>query len=193
MREIRVWSLCWEDPLENEMATHSTLAWRIPWTEEPGGLQPREWQRIAHNWATDTAGSPEAYPWGLRPVDLRFMGQSFPVWPGGGGWGVGGGGFADWDQDSDSEVRARLSWAERVLLRLPWLPATRLSASGMKTPTSNSESSGAVSLHIFTRKETLFGMIYQHIINRDIQNRLQGTTETYSFRSYKNKLLPMSP
>ena len=33
--------LGWEDPLEKEMATHSsTLAWRIPWTEEPGGLQP---------------------------------------------------------------------------------------------------------------------------------------------------------
>ena len=40
MREPRVRSLGWEDPLEKEMATHSsTLAWRIPWTEEPGGLQ----------------------------------------------------------------------------------------------------------------------------------------------------------
>ena len=40
MREIWVQSLGWEDPLEKEMATHSSiLAWRIPWTEEPGGLQ----------------------------------------------------------------------------------------------------------------------------------------------------------
>ena len=40
MREPRVRSLGWEDPLEKEMATHSsTLAWRIPWTEEPAGLQ----------------------------------------------------------------------------------------------------------------------------------------------------------
>ena len=40
MREIRVRSLGWEDPLEKEMATHSsTLAWKIPWTEEPGRLQ----------------------------------------------------------------------------------------------------------------------------------------------------------
>ena len=40
MQETRVRSLGWEDPLEKEMATHSsTLAWRIPWTEEPGGLQ----------------------------------------------------------------------------------------------------------------------------------------------------------
>ena len=40
MQETRVWSLGREDPLEKEMVTHaSTLAWRIPWTEEPGGLQ----------------------------------------------------------------------------------------------------------------------------------------------------------
>ena len=39
-QEIRVRSLGWEDPLEEEMATHSSiLAWRIPWTEEPAGLQ----------------------------------------------------------------------------------------------------------------------------------------------------------
>ena len=40
MRETRVQSLAWEDPLEKEMATHSSiLAWEIPCTEEPGGLQ----------------------------------------------------------------------------------------------------------------------------------------------------------
>ena len=40
MRETRVRSLGWEDPLEKEMAIHSrTVAWKIPWTEEPGGLQ----------------------------------------------------------------------------------------------------------------------------------------------------------
>ena len=39
MQEIRVCSLGWEDPLEEEMTTHSRyLAWEIPWTEEPGGL-----------------------------------------------------------------------------------------------------------------------------------------------------------
>ena len=39
MQEIQVQSLGWQDPLEKEMATHSSiLAWRIPWTEEPGGL-----------------------------------------------------------------------------------------------------------------------------------------------------------
>ena len=39
MQKTRVQSLGWEDPLEKEIATHSSiLAWRIPWTEEPGGL-----------------------------------------------------------------------------------------------------------------------------------------------------------
>ena len=55
MQETQVWSLGWEDPLEKGMATHcSILAWRIPWTEEPGGLQSMGWQRIQHNWATNT-------------------------------------------------------------------------------------------------------------------------------------------
>ena len=53
MRETRVRSLGWEDPLEKEMATQSTtLAWRIPWTEEPGGLQSTGSQRVGHNWET---------------------------------------------------------------------------------------------------------------------------------------------
>ena len=43
--ETQVWSVGWEDPLEKGMATHSSvLAWRIPWTEEPGGLQSIESQ-----------------------------------------------------------------------------------------------------------------------------------------------------
>ena len=50
MRETRVKSLGWEDPLEKEMATHSsTLAWKIPWTEEPGRLQSIGWQRVGHD------------------------------------------------------------------------------------------------------------------------------------------------
>ena len=53
--ETWVWSLGWEDPLEEEMATHSTiLAWQIPGTEETGGLQSMESQRIEHNWVTNT-------------------------------------------------------------------------------------------------------------------------------------------
>ena len=53
MWETWVRSLGWEDPLEEEMATHfSTLAWRIPWTEEPGGLQSTGSQRVGRDWTT---------------------------------------------------------------------------------------------------------------------------------------------
>ena len=50
VQETWVPSLGGEDPLEKEMATHSsTLAWRIPWTEEPGGLQSMGSQRVGHD------------------------------------------------------------------------------------------------------------------------------------------------
>ena len=50
MQETRVRSLGLEDPLEKEMATHSSiLAWRIPWSEEPGGLQSTGSQRVGHD------------------------------------------------------------------------------------------------------------------------------------------------
>ena len=55
MQETRVRSLGQEDPLEKGMATHSSiLAWRIPWTEEAGGLQSMGSQRVGHNWAINT-------------------------------------------------------------------------------------------------------------------------------------------
>ena len=50
VQETQVRSLDLEDPLEKGMATHSSiLAWRIPWTEEPGGLQSRGLQRVRHD------------------------------------------------------------------------------------------------------------------------------------------------
>ena len=50
MQETQVQSLDWEDSLEKEMATHSSiLAWRIPWTEEAGRLPSRGSQRVKHN------------------------------------------------------------------------------------------------------------------------------------------------
>ena len=53
MQETWVRSLGREDPLEKEMATRSSiLAWRIPWTEEPGGLQSTGSQSVGHDWAT---------------------------------------------------------------------------------------------------------------------------------------------
>ena len=50
VQETWVRSLGWEDPLEKEMATHSSiLAWKISWTEEPGGLQSMGSQRVGHD------------------------------------------------------------------------------------------------------------------------------------------------
>ena len=55
MWETWVQSLGWKDPLEEGMAEHSSvLAWRIPWTEEPGRLWSRELQRVGHDGATNT-------------------------------------------------------------------------------------------------------------------------------------------
>ena len=60
MQETRVQSLGWEDPLEKEMAIHSsTIAWKIPWTEDPGRLQSMGSQRVRHDWATSRSCSLE--------------------------------------------------------------------------------------------------------------------------------------
>ena len=53
MQEMGIQSLGWEDPLEKEMVTHSSiLAWKIPWTEKPGELQSVGSQRVGHDLAT---------------------------------------------------------------------------------------------------------------------------------------------
>ena len=62
MQETQVWSLGWEDPLEKEMATHSsTLAWKIPQMEEPGRLQPMWLQRARHDWAISLSCGSSVY------------------------------------------------------------------------------------------------------------------------------------
>ena len=64
MQETWVRSLDREDPLEKEMATHSRiLAWRIPWTEEPGGLQSTGSQRVRNDWATSLSLFPLYWWW----------------------------------------------------------------------------------------------------------------------------------
>ena len=53
MQQTHPWSLGWEDPMQKEMATHSSiLAWEIPWTEKPGSLQSMGVQKVRHNWVT---------------------------------------------------------------------------------------------------------------------------------------------
>ena len=61
MCETRIPTLGQEDPLEKGMATHSSiLAWRIPWTEEPGGLQSMGLPRVRHDWATSPHEQPRS-------------------------------------------------------------------------------------------------------------------------------------
>ena len=73
--------LGWEDPLEEGMATHSSiLAWGIPWTEEPGGLQPIGLQRIRHD--REVAGRSQPYP---RPGPVAMRSN----WKSGGCAGTG--------------------------------------------------------------------------------------------------------
>ena len=81
--ETQVWSLGQEDPLEKGMATHSSIpAWKIPWTEEPGGLQSMGSQRVGHDWKTNTftfsffwmshrKDTKEAFP--LRQQDFLYQ------------------------------------------------------------------------------------------------------------------------
>ena len=55
MQETQVRSLSWEDPLEKKIAAYSSiLAWKIPWTKEPGRLQSTGSQRVRHNLVTST-------------------------------------------------------------------------------------------------------------------------------------------
>ena len=75
--ETRVQSLGWEDPLEKEMATHSsTLAWKIPWTEEPGRSQSMGSQRVGHDWATLLLTSIEDGTWRKKRLPTPVF------WPG---------------------------------------------------------------------------------------------------------------
>ena len=66
-------SLGWEDPLEKGVETHpSILAWRFPWTEEPGGLQSIGSQRVWHNWATNFPTFPLVFYYSFVSEILEF-------------------------------------------------------------------------------------------------------------------------
>ena len=74
MQKTQVWSLGWEDPLEKEMATHShILAWKIPWMEEPGGLQSMGSQRVAHDWATSFSLTIQAFVGKVMSLLLNML------------------------------------------------------------------------------------------------------------------------
>ena len=75
VQKIQVWSLGQEDPLEKDMATHSSiLAWETPWTEEPAWLQSMGLRRDRHDWVTEyTNTHTQAY---IRPYRLKLK---FPL------------------------------------------------------------------------------------------------------------------
>ena len=97
-KRLRVRSLDWEDPLEEGMATHSRiLAWRIPWTEKPGGLQSigsqkvrRDWSDLAHTWQKE-ASQEQCPRHGLlvQPPQLTWAALWQPVPCEYGRWGQG--------------------------------------------------------------------------------------------------------
>ena len=79
MQEIWVRSLSWKDPLEKGMATHSSiLAWLIRWTEEPGGLQSMDSQRVGHKWVTNIQFSCSVVSPSFQPNGLQ---HARPLWP----------------------------------------------------------------------------------------------------------------
>ena len=80
VQEPQVPSLGWEDPLERGMATYSRiLTWRIPWTEEPGGLRSTRSKRVGHNWVTNR------HLGGLHSGDLKYMQYKLYLSKSGGG------------------------------------------------------------------------------------------------------------
>ena len=86
MQKTWVQSLGWEDPLEEGMATHSSiLAWRIPWTEEPGGLQSIWSQSAGHDWSdwTCTHTHTQIYNYSLstpwRPGSVHYGSKDSPL------------------------------------------------------------------------------------------------------------------
>ena len=85
--EMQVWSLGWEAPLEESTAISSVLAWRIPGTEEPGGLQSIGSQRVGHNWS-DLAHMPSCQCCGEGKGD-----------------------------DKEGKIRARMGWRRLQFLR----------------------------------------------------------------------------
>ena len=79
--ETWVRSLGQEDPLEKEMATHSsTLAWKIPWTEEPGRLQSMGLQRVRHDWVTSLCAHQVLWNiWSSREIGNSYSGTQLSV------------------------------------------------------------------------------------------------------------------
>ena len=103
-QETWVRSLGREDPLEKSMATHSSiLAWRIPWTEEPGGLQSRGLHRVRHDWATNTHSQVSVVPEGRRSPLSSMSAPSPPLHP----WDGPSPGVCGWASETAVDFQGR--------------------------------------------------------------------------------------
>ena len=114
MQETWIQSLGWQDPLEKGMATHSRiLAWRIPWTEEPGGLESRWSHRVGHGWGnlTSTQGGQKASQVAVVVKNLLLTQETeeTQVWPLGG---------EDPLEEGMATLSSILAW------RIPWTEGT---------------------------------------------------------------------
>ena len=106
-QEMWVWALGQEDPLEEGMTTHSSiLAWRIPWTEESGGLQSRGSQRAGRDW-NDWAYHTNIYRSFLSNRQKQSTGPST------GGWVVSGHGPSLLAVKAMSHWEAKLMWTHK--------------------------------------------------------------------------------
>ena len=132
MQEIWVWSLGQEDPLEKEIATHSSiLAWRIPWTEEPDGLQSTGSQRVGHDWVTSlftfTNNNISSFTWSLW--DLVSYVWSDILLLGNGTWKI-------WQNEEQWDKGRKRCWHDLlpVLNPLPYalLPSTSAEGEPLK-------------------------------------------------------------
>ena len=107
--EIRVWSLGQEDHLEKGMATHSSiLAWRIPWTEEPGGLLSMGSQRVGHDWATSLS----LFNITCRASLLAQMVKNLPAMPETLVWSLG---------QEDPLEEGKVTHSSILAWRIPWI------------------------------------------------------------------------
>ena len=161
MQEAWVRSLGREDTLEKEMATHSSvLAWRIPWMEEPGGLQSMGSQRVGHNWATSLSLSCNSIfsflkifvlMWTIFKVFREFVTILFlfyvlVFWP-----------LGMWDLSPDQgSNRHPLHWKHRLLTTGP--PRKSLNFQFFKEPSYCFPSQ----LHQFTFPPTMH--VYHHFL-----------------------------
>ena len=113
MQRTRVQSLGQEDPLEVEMTTHSSiLAWRISWTEEPGGLQPMGSQGVRHDWASGrtTCQSPHTITTLSQSLSLSPPWAPTPDTAVEEHWGPGGG-KTPAGMESQAATHIQTSWA----------------------------------------------------------------------------------